>query len=559
MVQVNKRVTVLTEFPAPTGKGAGRRSLGGAAGPIVLALALAGAVAVFWMGIVSLGQAWVLPEYSHGPLIPVLSGYLFLRQLKMVPPAPDAQRTRWPGVLVMAGALVVAMGGNLAKIPDIVTYAMIVWIYGLVLVTFGWERGRQFWPPVLHLVFMLPLPAILYWQLSIKLQFISSELGVALIRAMDIPVFLDGNVIDLGIYKLQVAEACSGLRYLFPVMSFSYIFSVLYRGPIWHKAVLLLSAAPITVLMNSFRIGMIGVLVDNYGIEQAEGFLHYFEGWVIFIACVLILFGLARLMQWIGRDRRPLGEALDLDVNGLGTQAARAFQIRASAALIGVALGTSALGAAWHLAPARAAVDVPRDPLVLFPRTLDSWTGGPQRRLEPNIEAVLKADDYLSIGYESREHARPVDLFIAYYEKQNEGAGIHSPEVCIPGGGWEMSQIAETTVPVTLADGTDGGTSGGTSGGTVRAMPVNRAVIQKGLERQLVYYWFEQRGRRLTSDYMAKATTILDSITRGRSDGALVRLITPIGPEAGAEAAADARLRDFLGEMAAELARFVPE
>ena len=186
------------------------------------------------------------------------------------------------------------MAGNLARIPDIVTYAMILWIYGLILVSFGWQRGRQFWPPVLHLVFMLPLPAILYWQLSIKLQFFSSEIGVALIRAMDIPVFLDGNVIDLGVYKLQVAEACSGLRYLFPVMSFSYIFSVLYRGPIWHKAVLLLSAAPITVLMNAFRIGMIGVLVDRYGIEQAEGFLHYFEGWVIFIACVLILFGLAR-------------------------------------------------------------------------------------------------------------------------------------------------------------------------------------------------------------------------------------------------------------------------
>jgi exosortase D (VPLPA-CTERM-specific) len=556
MVRVNKRVTVLTEFLAPTGpgsKGAGRQSLG-AAGPIVLALAIAGAVAVFWSGIVSLGQAWVKPEYSHGPLIPVLSGYLFLRQLKTVPPVPDsadAVRPRWPGVLTMATALVIAMAGNLAKIPDIVTYAMILWIYGLVLVTFGWERGRQFWPPVLHLVFMLPLPSILYWQLSIKLQFISSEIGVALIRLMDIPVFLDGNVIDLGIYKLQVAEACSGLRYLFPVMSFSYIFSVLYRGPVWHKAVLLLSAAPITVLMNSFRIGMIGVLVDNFGIEQAEGFLHYFEGWVIFIACVAILFGLAKVMQWIGRDRRPIGEALDLDVTGLGAQLGRVFRVRASAALTAVALATLTFGAAWHLAPERAAADVPRDPLVLFPRTLDSWAGGAQRRLDPGIEAVLKADDYLSTGYASPEHAQPVDLFIAYYEKQTEGAGIHSPEVCIPAGGWEMSRIDETTVPVRL--------DGGPDGGTTRAMPVNRAVIQKGLERQLVYYWFEQRGRRLTSDYAAKATTILDAITRGRTDGALVRLITPIGPGAGADAAADARLQDFLGEMAGVLPRFVPE
>jgi exosortase D (VPLPA-CTERM-specific) len=546
IVRVNKRVTVLTEFPASSD----RRAFG-AAGPLLLALGLAGAVAVFWSGFVSLGNAWTAPEYSHGPLIPVLSGYLFLRQLKTVPPVPDsapkARRTRWPGVLVMAVALAVATGGNLARIPDIVTYAMILWIYGLVLVTFGWERGRQFWPPVLHLVFMLPLPAILYWQLSIKLQFISSELGVALIRAMDIPVFLDGNVIDLGVYKLQVAEACSGLRYLFPVMSFSYIFSVLYRGPVWHKAVLLLSAAPITVLMNSFRIGMIGVLVDNYGIEQAEGFLHYFEGWVIFIACVLILFGLARAMQWIGRDRRPLGEALDLDVHGLGAQARRFFAVRPSGALAAGALATLVAGAAWHLAPERAAADVPRDPLVLFPRALGSWTASGPRQLEPQIEAVLNADDYLSIGYASPEQARPVDLFIAYYEKQTEGAGIHSPEVCIPAAGWEMSRIADTTVPVRGEDGSPVG------------MPVNRAVIQRGLERQLVYYWFEQRGRRVTSDYMAKATTILDSITRGRSDGALVRLITPIAPGQGAEAAADARLQAFLAEMTDVLPRFVPQ
>ena len=80
---------------------------------------------------------------------------------------------------------------------------------------------------------------------------ISSELGVWFLRLLSVPVFLEGNIIDLGLYKLQVAEACSGLRYLFPIMSFSYVFCMLYSGPRWHKAVLLLSAVPLTVLMNS--------------------------------------------------------------------------------------------------------------------------------------------------------------------------------------------------------------------------------------------------------------------------------------------------------------------
>ena len=143
---------------------------------------------------------------------------------------------------------------------------------------------------MLHLVFMLPLPQFLYWKINTALQFLSSEIGVAFVRVMDVPVFLDGNVIDLGVYKLMVAEACSGLRYLFPIMSFSYVFAVLYTGARWHKIVLLLSAVPIAVLMNALRIGVIGVLVDRYGIGQAEGFLHFFEGWIIFLSCIAILF-----------------------------------------------------------------------------------------------------------------------------------------------------------------------------------------------------------------------------------------------------------------------------
>ena len=143
-----------------------------------------------------------------------------------------------------------------------------------------------FWPAVLYLFFMLPLPQVLYLPLSLKLQTISSELGVALISLFGVPVFLEGNVIDLGSYQLQVAEACSGLRYLFPLMSFGFLFAVLYRGPTWHKLVLFFSTIPITILMNSVRIAIVGMLVSFFGTEQAEGFLHFFEGWVIFIVCI---------------------------------------------------------------------------------------------------------------------------------------------------------------------------------------------------------------------------------------------------------------------------------
>jgi exosortase D (VPLPA-CTERM-specific) len=202
-------------------------------------------------GLDALLTAWALPEYSHGPLIPILSGLLFLRQLKEYPPEPGPKRDRWVGVTVIFAALAMGTLGKLANISDIVAYATILWVGGILLVSFGWKTGKHFWPPVLHLVYMLPLPGVLYFKLNTWLQLVSSELGVFFLQLANVPVFLEGNIIDLGVLRLHVAEACSGLRYLFPIMSFSYIFAVLYRGPMWHKAVLLISAAPITVFMNS--------------------------------------------------------------------------------------------------------------------------------------------------------------------------------------------------------------------------------------------------------------------------------------------------------------------
>jgi len=278
-----------------------------------LLVTLVGAGVFFADGLDALFAAWALPEYSHGPLIPILSGLLFLRQLKEFPIDPGPKRNRWVGVTVIVAALMLAALGKLSNISDLVAYATILWVGGILLVSFGWATGKHFWPPVLHLVYMLPLPGVIYYKMTTWLQFVSSELGVYFLRLLSIPVFLDGNIIDLGITKLHVAEACSGLRYLFPIMSFSYIFAVLYKGPTWHKAVLLISAAPITVVMNSVRIAIAGYIVQYWGLDWLEGFTHFFEGWVIFLACILILFLLARVMLFFNAQKMSLPEALDLD------------------------------------------------------------------------------------------------------------------------------------------------------------------------------------------------------------------------------------------------------
>jgi len=512
------------------------------AGVFWFVVLVAGSIPIFWIGMESLGRAWSTAEYSHGPLIPLISLYLFLRELRRAP-LPDPNVTdRWPGVAVIALSLSLAVFGNLTRIPDFVTYAMIIWTGGVVLTMFGWKRGIRHQLPVFHLIFMLPLPQILYWKLTIFLQGVSSELGVWFVSLAGVSVYLEGNVIDLGVYKLQVAEACSGLRYLFPILSFSYLFAILYRGPVWHKAVLLLSAAPLTVLMNSVRIGVIGILVNRYGIEQAEGFMHFFEGWIIFLICIAILFLMAVALQRLTKDPKPLSEAIDLDFQGFGSIFGRVLSIRPSAALTAGALITVIVSTAWATQGTQDFEPVERRPFAVFPRQIEGWSGT-STRLDADIEEVLGADDYLQANYLSPDGGELVNLFVAFYDKQTEGEGIHSPEVCLPVGGWEIFTLEPYSVDMTETG--------------YGQFEVNRAVIQKGLSKQLVYYWFEQRGKRMTSDIKAKASVIYDSLTMGRSDGALVRFVTPIGKDED-DADADARLQWFMSKSLKRLPEFVP-
>jgi exosortase D (VPLPA-CTERM-specific) len=500
-----------------------------------LATAVAGVIAFYWDGMIALPENWAAPEYSHGYLIPLIAIYLFFRAASsgLAPP-------RWCGVGLVVGMLGLLLGllGNLANIPDVIIYGMIIAIAGLAMAGLGANNIGRLAAPLFYLVFMLRLPNTLYWGLNTKLQLLSSQLGVLIISSLGIPVYLDGNVIDLGNYQLLVAEACSGLRYLFPLASFSFLFAVLYRGPLWQRIVIFASAAPITVLMNSFRIGVVGVLVDQYGIEQAEGFLHAFEGWIIFIACVAILYGEAALLQRLrGRDATPIHQMLDVDFSGFQPVAALSNRQTPAAFMFGAAIVLAA-GLAWQAFPARPTIHVTRDQFDKFPLTIGGWTGERQA-LEPDVERILMASDYLLADY--RGVGRPVDVLVAYFDSQSKGKAIHSPQVCLPGSGWEVSRWMTVETSVRTPSG--------------ERLSVNRAIIQKGLDRQLVYYWFDQQGRSLTSDYAAKIYTLIDAVGRGRTDGALVRLVTPIDRS---EAQSDQSLQEFLQEFLPKLPPYVP-
>ena len=514
------------------------------AGVLVFALAVAAAAWFFAPGLGYLAGVWQMPEYSHGPLIPVISAFLFLRHLRDVPVRPGAIPGRWPGVVVVALSLLVGAVGRLTGILDFVAYGLVLWVAGVLLISFGWRTGVTFWTAVLHLVYMLPLPGVIHYKMTAWLQLVSSEIGVAFLRMMDVTVFRDGNIIDFGDLQVHVAEACSGLAYLFPILSFSYVFAILYTGPLWHRIVILLAAAPITVLMNAVRIAVAGLIVQHWGADWLDGFTHFFEGWVIFLAAVALLFAIARAMMVLHAGRAGLTrEALDLDFSGLGPQAGRLRLIRPSPALVTAALLPALAASAFAAMPDRGGGEIDRTPFALFPRALGEWRASIPKAYPPAVVESLGADDYHWVDLTAPGHAAPVDFFVAWYADQSDG-GVHSPEICLPGSGWEIASLERVDIAAEV--------------GWPEPFMINRAVIQKGMTRQLVWYWFDQRGRKVAWDFAAKAWLVWDGVKTGRTDGALMRLTTPLARgETAAQAAP--RLRSALTATLPELRRFVPD
>ncbi|MEM6421312.1 MAG: exosortase C-terminal domain/associated protein EpsI, partial [Pseudomonadota bacterium] len=199
---------------------------------------------------------------------------------------------------------------------------------------------------------------------------------------------------------------------------------------------------------------------------------------------------------------------------------------------------------AWQAVPERGTNVPPRDSFALFPRSFGDWQqSGAAARLDPEIEVALGADDYLSINLASDLAAEDVGLFMAWYADQSQG-GVHSPEICLPSSGWEIAWLERTDIAAAM--------------GTETPFNINRAIIEHGETRMMVYYWFQQGERRIAWDFAAKFWLMIDGIQTGSTDGALVRLTTPIA-RGETEAEAEARLQSVVAGLIDPLPRFIPE
>jgi EpsI family protein len=186
-----------------------------------------------------------------------------------------------------------------------------------------------------------------------------------------------------------------------------------------------------------------------------------------------------------------------------------------------------------------------REPFDLLPMGIGAWEGQQQPEMDPRVLKVLGVDDYVDRIYRG-SGASYIGLYVGYYRSQREGDTMHSPMNCLPGAGWNPAQRSVIEIPV--------------AGEDLRAIRVNRIVIQKGMSKQLVLYWYQSHGRVVASEYWGKIYTVLDAIRTNRTDAALVRIICPIaGMDAEADRVAETEVVEFVRLLFPMLERHLPK
>ena len=508
-----------------------------------IAIALLGYI--YAGSLVFLYDQWGSQDYSHGLFVPLISLLLIWQARHRI--AVAGFGSSWWGLAVISAGLFLYAIGEFATLFVLQHVSLWMVIVGLAIALVGVPGARAMAFPLSYLLTSIPLPTFLYASLSSRLQLWSSALGVGWLQFIGVTAFREGNVIDLGPVQLQVVEACSGIRYLFPLASLALLCAYLFKDRMWKRVLLVLSSIPISILVNGFRIGMIGVLVEWYGEGAAEGFSHLFEGWVLFMASLGLLILEMWLLAKIGpkEDRSSLlsrftwSDPLTPNLVPLTPNSNRRFPSPAYlfsvALLVPVAFASTVMVEREDISP-------PRAIFVDFPMKFEGWLGT-SLTLEKQYIDTLRFDDYLLADYRSG-NGQPVNLYAAYYKSQRKGQSAHSPQSCLPGGGWEISSL--------------NGMDLSADSGMVRSLHVNRALIQKGGQKQIVLYWFKQRDRIITNEYLVKLFLFWDGLSRGRTDGALVRIASLVGP-GETEDVVDQRLRQFVSTIEPELIRYVPD
>lgn len=498
--------------------------------------------------VVKLVHDWATDDnYSHGFLIVPVALYLaWERRAKL---AAAAKRSSALGLLVVAASVAVLGAGVLGAELFLTRISMLGVLAGVVLFLHGWQVLRILAFPLAFLLLMIPIPAIVFNQVAFPLQLLASRFGELALTLAGIPVLREGNVITLSNTSLEVAEACSGIRSLVSLLTLAIVYGYAVERRLWARWVLAFASIPVAIAANGIRVAGTGIAAHLYGPEAAQGFFHEFSGWLVFVVAFILLFAVQRAIAWLFPDRRAKAESPAPPPSAFPTPALPPSALRAVVVTLVLVAGAVAIARA-----SKTEAVLPRESLSTFPLEIAEWRGQPTERFDQQILAVLGVDEYVNRIYTAPPDAA-IGFYVGYYKSQRQGETMHSPLNCLPGAGWQPVKQERVAIPV--ATGLDAATGRPTGR---REILVNRFVIQKGLDKQVVLYWYQSHGRVVASEYWGKIYTVVDAIRMNRTDAAMVRVICPVG---GSDAAAEARAAEaatsFTTAMFPLLGRYLPE
>ncbi len=497
---------------------------------------------------------WTDDNYSHGLLVPFVVGYIVWYGFDRLRGA-TSDRGALLGLFLIIGAALMLLVGTMAAVLFAQRLSLLIMAAGVLVYFFGTGLVKRLALLFLLLLLSIPIPQLFFNKIAFPLQLLASRVADDGIRFLGIPVDRKGNVLEIvpagstDIVRLEVVEACSGIRSLMTLITLALIlgyftserrqryadglFGFFTDRDVQRTVFLMVAAVPVALVTNAARVITTGLLAYYFGEETVNGFWHDISGSVVFLSALVILFGLNFFIKgWFGGSNIAGSEPMSF------VAAIRKGPVSVRKTVT-VFLAVVFCGVFVNWFQYRGEVHVARKPLNEIPRQLGSWEQRNEDiRFDPETEKVLRASDYVMRDYYGP--GKRLNLYVGYYASQRSGATYHSPLSCLPGTGWEMvdPELVEVSTP----------------GG--HHLTVNQYVVQRGEHKEYLIYWYQGRGRTAASEYVDRFYTSYDSLTMRRSDGGMVRIMTPFGKD---PARSLASAMDLTSHVADNIGQFLPD